>query len=163
MCECECLGLASCAAWCHCKMCALPVSPGDIDFALNGDGRWDIKVQAVQCPVGDTTIQYLFQGSNPWYIKLQIRNARIPIVKVELQKGDQWMTPVQSSDGFWVLKDFGFEWPKGPISVKLTAANCQVLYDQVPKIGELRGLFTACSCEKERKLVLFEGQRQKGR
>ena len=49
---------------------------GDVDIGDAGDGRWDVEIQAVQCPVGDTKIQYSYQGSNLWYIKLQVRNAR---------------------------------------------------------------------------------------
>ena len=47
-----------------------------MDFAENKDGRWDISIQAVQCPVGDNKLQYAFQGSNPWYLKLQVSNYR---------------------------------------------------------------------------------------
>ena len=52
------------------------VIAGDVDLAVDGDGRWDIEIRGVQCPVGNTAIQYWFQGSNEWYLKLQIRNAR---------------------------------------------------------------------------------------
>lgn len=49
---------------------------GALDLAENGDGRWKIEIQAIQCPVGNGKIEYKFQGSNNWYLKLQIRNAR---------------------------------------------------------------------------------------
>lgn len=52
---------------------------GALDLAENGDGRWKIEIQAIQCPVGNGKIEYKFQGSNPWYLKLQIRNARYEI------------------------------------------------------------------------------------
>ena len=52
------------------------VLTGSVDFAENKDGRWDISIQAVQCPVGDNKLQYAFQGSNPWYLKLQVSNYR---------------------------------------------------------------------------------------
>ena len=52
------------------------VVTGSVDFAENKDGRWDISIQAVQCPVGDNKLQYAFQGSNPWYLKLQVSNYR---------------------------------------------------------------------------------------
>ncbi|CAL1530477.1 unnamed protein product [Lymnaea stagnalis] len=106
---------------------------GDVDFALDGDGRWDITIQAVQCPVGSTIIQYAFQGSNPWYIKLQIRNARIPITGVQIQANGNWLTPTHSIDGYWTLS-VGNGMHDGPFNVRLTAANGQVLEDSVPKI-----------------------------
>ena len=49
---------------------------GDVDLGVSGDGRWDVSIQAVQCPVGSSKLEYKFQGSNPYYIKLQVRNAR---------------------------------------------------------------------------------------
>ena len=56
-------------------LCFVPIT-GALDLAENGDGRWRIEIQAIQCPVGNGKIEYKFQGSNPWYLKLQIRNAR---------------------------------------------------------------------------------------
>ena len=49
---------------------------GDLDFFIDGDGRWEIEYQAVQCPVGQTGLQYWFQGSDGWYLKVQTRNER---------------------------------------------------------------------------------------
>ncbi|XP_059142651.1 expansin-YoaJ-like [Physella acuta] len=108
---------------------------GDVDLALNGDGRWDVTIRAVQCPVGASTIQYTFQGSNPWYLKLQIRNARIPITGVQVRRSDQWVTMNHSADGYWILSD-GVPMPDGQFDIRLTAANGQDLYDAVPGIGE---------------------------
>ncbi|XP_059142652.1 expansin-YoaJ-like [Physella acuta] len=106
---------------------------GDVDLALNGDGRWDVTIQAVQCPVGASTIQYTFQGSNPWYLKLQIRNARIPITGVQVRRSNQWVTMTHSADGYWILSD-GRQMPDGQFDIRLTAANGQDLYDAVPRI-----------------------------
>uniref|UniRef100_A0A2C9KME2 Expansin-like EG45 domain-containing protein n=1 Tax=Biomphalaria glabrata TaxID=6526 RepID=A0A2C9KME2_BIOGL len=106
---------------------------GSVDFALKGDGRWSISMQAVQCPVGGSTIQYAFQGSNPWYIKLQIRNARIPITKALVRRNNNWVTMQRSQDGFWILSD-GQPMPDGPIGVRLTAANGYVMEDSIPRI-----------------------------
>jgi hypothetical protein len=49
---------------------------GDVDLGVDGDGRWDITIQAVQCPVGSGKINFKFQGSNEYYIKLQVQNSR---------------------------------------------------------------------------------------
>ncbi|XP_059142648.1 uncharacterized protein LOC131930253, partial [Physella acuta] len=106
---------------------------GDVDFALNGDGRWGISIRAVQCPVGTSTIQYAFQGSNPYYLKLQIRNARIPITGVQVHRSNAWVTMTHSSDGYWLLND-GHAMPSGQFDIRLTAANGQVLNDAVPRI-----------------------------
>ncbi|CAG5126535.1 unnamed protein product [Candidula unifasciata] len=106
---------------------------GSVDFSLDGDGRWDITIQAVQCPVGSSKIQYSFQGSNEWYLKLQVRNARIPITEVQLQRNGNWVTPKHSSDGYWVVSDSnGFQ--TNNINVRLTAANGQQLEDTIPRL-----------------------------
>ena len=47
-----------------------------MDLAENGDGRWKVSIQAIQCPVGNSKIEYRLEGSNDWYIKLQVRNER---------------------------------------------------------------------------------------
>ncbi len=49
---------------------------GDLDQEKAGDGRWKIEWHPVQCAVGSTPFVYSFQGSNPYYIKMQISNHR---------------------------------------------------------------------------------------
>ncbi|XP_064610112.1 expansin-YoaJ-like [Liolophura sinensis] len=111
---------------------------GSLDFGQDGDGRWAIEVQAVQCPVGNTKIQYSFQGSHQWYIKLQIRNHRIPITGLRLyqSKRQEWTPLKHTADGYWEL-DPTHEWDKplvAPLKVQLVAANGVVLKDSIPKI-----------------------------
>ena len=57
-----------------------PQCAGALDQASPGDGRWTILWTPVQCPVGvgrtASPFFYSFQGSNPWYLKLQIANTR---------------------------------------------------------------------------------------
>ena len=49
---------------------------GSLDQEINGDGRWTIEWYPVQCAVGTTPLVYSFQGSNAYYIKMQISNHR---------------------------------------------------------------------------------------
>jgi expansin (peptidoglycan-binding protein) len=49
----------------------------DIDIATGLDGRWGITWTAVECPVGSTNLQFVHQGSNEYYLKLQVRNGRM--------------------------------------------------------------------------------------
>lgn len=49
---------------------------GDLDLATTGDGRWTISWTPVQCNVGNNSFIYSFQGSNPYYLKLQVANTR---------------------------------------------------------------------------------------
>ena len=48
---------------------------GSLDFGKTGDGRWKISSIAIPCPVVGN-IRFKFQGSNPWYLKLQVANAK---------------------------------------------------------------------------------------
>ena len=49
---------------------------GSLDQEINGDGRWTIEWYPVQCAVGTTPLVYSFQGSNAYYIKMQVSNHR---------------------------------------------------------------------------------------
>ena len=49
---------------------------GSLDLAQDGDGRWGISWNLVQCNVGASAFQYSFQGSNEFYVKLAITNTR---------------------------------------------------------------------------------------
>jgi hypothetical protein len=46
---------------------------GSIDLQTNGDGRWKVEWEPVQCPVGNAPLKYGYQGGNPYYKKLQVR------------------------------------------------------------------------------------------
>jgi len=106
---------------------------GSVDFRTSGTGNWDISIQAVQCPVGGTTIQYKFQDSSRSYIKFQIRNSRIPITSVQLLRDGQWVSLDHTDDNHWEARHLG-QWPAGRITVRMTAANGQVIYDEFARI-----------------------------
>lgn len=57
-----------------CAECA----KGDLDFAMVGDGRWDIIWKFVQCRSGGDP-QFIFEGSNEWYWKIQSRATTSPV------------------------------------------------------------------------------------
>ncbi|XP_076451211.1 uncharacterized protein LOC143287151 [Babylonia areolata] len=105
---------------------------GSMDIAIDGDGRWAIEIQAVQCPVGDTFIQYSFQGSNEWYLKLQVRNARVPPMKVEgISLAGQNVQFTLTRDGFWEGRA---HFSRTEIPVRLTAITGDVVSDVIPKL-----------------------------
>lgn len=55
----------------RCPECAF----GDLDFAADGDGRWDITWNFVPCEGGgDPT--FVFEGSNAHYWKIQPRGGK---------------------------------------------------------------------------------------
>ncbi|XP_067664679.1 expansin-YoaJ-like [Haliotis asinina] len=104
---------------------------GDIDLAEEGDGSWEVEIQAVQCPVGNTKIEYKFQGSNPWYIKLQVRNARLPVNSILVDRDGQPEPMKHTSDGFWELSDGLIELP---IKLEMTSINGESIRDIITRI-----------------------------
>jgi hypothetical protein len=58
---------------------------GDIDLAENGDGRWGVNWRAVECDVGTGNLEYTFYtGNHDWWVKMQVRNHKVPVYKVEM-------------------------------------------------------------------------------
>jgi len=116
---------------------------GSVDLAETGDGRWGVNIQAVQCPVGNTKIQYKLQGSNPWYIKLQVRNERMPATKVEMYQPNHrvWVALTRTRDAYWILpSDSRVEKPvKAPFKVRLHAPNGQTVVDTVHADSQMTG------------------------
>lgn len=48
---------------------------GGLDLGIMGHGKPPQTIQAVQCPVGGSKMQYKIEG-NAWNWKVQVRNAR---------------------------------------------------------------------------------------
>lgn len=78
----------------ECPECA----EGDLDLATSGDGRWGVEWQAVQCNTGDTPVQYSFQGSNNYYLKLQVANTRCESFNMHLELQDTCLYQPQQHD-----------------------------------------------------------------
>jgi expansin (peptidoglycan-binding protein) len=102
--------------------------------ATPGDGRWQVTWQAVDCPVNGN-INYLLQGSNPWYLKLGIRNARIGILSVaaQISAGGPFVTLQRTSDNFFVCNGCSFPYAT-PLALQITGVNGQVLRDALPAL-----------------------------
>ncbi|CAM9505515.1 unnamed protein product, partial [Sphacelaria rigidula] len=58
----------------QCPECA----HGDLDWGTSGDGRWEIEWQFVPCERGGKP-DFTFEGSNPWYWKIQATGCRGPV------------------------------------------------------------------------------------
>ncbi|PRP75418.1 hypothetical protein PROFUN_15758 [Planoprotostelium fungivorum] len=81
--------------------------PGDLDLAKNGDGRWKISWKVVDCPVGDSKIQYSYQSISQYYIKLQPRNNRIALNYISIQDptSGTYFAMTRTSDNYFTLPD----------------------------------------------------------
>jgi len=106
---------------------------GSLDIARNSDGRWGINWVAVDCPVkGGLT--YFFQGSNPYYLKMQVGNHRVPVKAVQFQKNGKWYNGQRTSDNFW--NPVGYPYPASfPLNVRVQGVNGQWVSDVVPIIS----------------------------
>jgi len=107
---------------------------GDLDLAKAGDGRWGISWVAVDCPVTGN-LQYLFQGSNTYYLKLQVRNHRIPIKAVDfLGKDGKYYSGQRTSDNFFEVPSYPYP-VTFPLQVRVTGLYGNPVIDKVPKLS----------------------------
>lgn len=109
---------------------------GDLDLANNnGDGRWDISWQAIDCPVGNDKLAYLLQGSNPFYIKLGIRNHRIAVkaLQIKSKSNAPFITATRTSDNFFTCNTCP-EPLEFPLAIRILGVNNQVIHDFVPEL-----------------------------
>lgn len=109
---------------------------GDLDLAENGaDGRWNISWQAIDCPVGEDKLAYLLQGSNPFYIKLGVRNHRIGIkaIQIKSQANAPFITAARTTDNFFTCNDCP-EPLEFPMPIRILGVNNQVIEDWVPAL-----------------------------
>ena len=109
---------------------------GDLDLALNGaDGRWDVSWRATDCPVDDSNLAYLFQGSNPFYLKLGVRNHRIAIkaLQIQSQAGTPFVTATRTTDNFFTCSACP-EPLEFPMTVRVMAVNGEIINDWIPEL-----------------------------
>ena len=105
-----------------------------MDFFIPGDGRWKINWIAIDCPTipgSNGNIQLRFQGSNPWYIKLQARNTRIPTAGIEALVNGKYHCLTRQADNFFV--GTGLDKFSVPLRVRLTAITSEQV--GLPKIA----------------------------
>lgn len=114
-------------------------APGDIDVspsvynAMNtGEYPRSMTWQFAKCPVDTGTILYEFQtGANEWWTSLWVRNALVPVTKVEVQSTNHktFVAMVRGTDG--TLTDAsGFG--AGSFTLRITAMDGQVITDTQP-------------------------------
>jgi expansin (peptidoglycan-binding protein) len=105
---------------------------GSIDIGKSGDGRWGVEWTAVNCPVGSETLRYKFEGSNDWYLKVQVVGGRIPISSVEFNVGGNYYLASRTQDNFWESTGSmpkPFSWP---LTVRITPISGSAVIDAIP-------------------------------
>lgn len=107
---------------------------GAIDLGWTGDGRFPITWKAVDCPVIGN-LQYLFQGSQPFYMKLQVRNNKIPISTLEFgTPSGSWITGTRTQDNFFECPSYPYP-VSMPLKVRVTGIDGESLIDQIQSIS----------------------------
>jgi len=106
-------------------------SSGDLDVARSGDGRWDIEWVAVNCPGSYGNIQYMGQGSNNFFLKIQVRNHRVPVSQLYLLNADgkSRITMDITSDNFYVYQSSSSL--SGDFTVEVESVDGQLLTDVI--------------------------------
>ena len=111
---------------------------GDIDFAIASDGRWEIDWHAVECPVGDNTLKYIFKGSHEYYLKILPQVFKCPISKLEIFHHNNWISGEIANDNtrsyvFQALESHTYSFP---MTVRLTSIFGEEIIDEIPYIAD---------------------------
>jgi expansin len=108
---------------------SIDVSPAAYQILNSGEYPRSMTWQFAKCP--DTgKIVYVFQtASSQWWTSLWVRNARVPLTKVEVESANHasYFALSRQSDGT-LLDSGGFG--KGPFSIRLTGVDGQQIVDQ---------------------------------
>ena len=107
----------------------------EVDAALNASAGRKLTWRFVSCPTRNS-IYYTFddrQWSNVWFFRVWIRNARVPVQKVEYKLGSgAWAVADWQSDGAWQAASQDFS--KG-FSLRATAIDGQTVEDSLPGVS----------------------------
>lgn len=106
----------------------------DLDLAVSGDGKWGITWKAVVCPVGSEKLKYKFQGSNPYYLKVQVVSNSLPLSKVEFVIGGNTYTATHSGDNYWISPSGMPQVTTFPLSVNVYSTAGEKLSDQISSL-----------------------------
>eukprot|EP01087_Luapelamoeba_hula_P003853 TRINITY_DN1372_c0_g1_i2.p1 TRINITY_DN1372_c0_g1~~TRINITY_DN1372_c0_g1_i2.p1 ORF type:complete len:298 (-),score=41.18 TRINITY_DN1372_c0_g1_i2:102-995(-) len=119
----------------QCGGCNRGIGPGfDVFSPSGGNGVWKLKWKAVDCPVGDTMLGYQLQGSNPSYIKVQVRGARIPVKSIQIVvAGKTYDVTGNSGDGYYFANNIS-PTVAGSFTIKMTSINGETLTDTIPSV-----------------------------
>ncbi len=117
----------------------IDVSPEAFDILHSGEFPRDMTWQLAKCP--DTgTLRYEFQTeASIWWTSLWVRNARVPLTKVEVKSGNHSSFIELARGGDGTLTDNG-GFGEGSFTLRMTGIDNQVVEDTFPSFdtGELK-------------------------
>lgn len=118
-------------------LCAEGCYDGGFDYFVLGDGRWQVTYKAVECPSvsGQAgNIMFRFQGSNPWYLKVQVRNSKIPTAGLEVLQNGRYRCLNKVNDNYFESLGVGLAKVEFPLTVRVTSVSGQQLVSTIPEM-----------------------------
>jgi hypothetical protein len=107
----------------------------EVDVALDAAAGRSVSWRFVTCPT-EHAIYYTFDGrqwSNVWFFRVWVRNARVPVLRVDYRLGSAaWAEADWQSDGAWQAANEDFS--KG-FSLRVTSVDGQSIEDTLPGAG----------------------------
>lgn len=107
----------------------------EVDDKLQGSTGRSLTWRFVSCPI-TAPIQYTFDGrqwSNTWFFRVWVRNARVPVSKLEYRVGTgNWMPATWQSDG--AFQASGSDFSSG-FSLRVTSIDRQSIEDAIPGLN----------------------------
>ncbi len=94
-------------------------------------GRVDVTWQVAPCGVSGPVSYFYKDGSSQYWTAIQVRNHRLPIAKLEVQKAGVY-AEVARADYNYFVDDKGAG--TGPVKVRITATDGQRLEDVLPAV-----------------------------
>jgi expansin (peptidoglycan-binding protein) len=114
----------------ECKAGDLDLSPQAFDkIADRAQGRVAITWSFVSCATTGPVAYKFKDGSNPYWIALQVQNHRLPITKLEWKNGNDWVSLKRERYNFFTAAQ-----APGPFRVRVTALGGEVLEDELPAV-----------------------------
>jgi expansin (peptidoglycan-binding protein) len=99
----------------------------------SADLQLSVTWRYVSCPVVGPLRYRIKEGSNPYWAAIQLRNHSLPIYKLEWQKDGAWIA-LQRQPYNYFVEPAGMG--EGPVKLRVTALDGQVLEDTLPRITE---------------------------
>jgi hypothetical protein len=110
---------------------SIDVSPEAYQLLFSGEDPRTMSWQLAKCPPTGA-VMYEFQtGSSEWWTSLWVRNARVPVAKIEVKSANhpQYVAMQRGSDG--TLTD-GAGFGVGPFSIRITGIDGSTVEDSFP-------------------------------
>jgi expansin (peptidoglycan-binding protein) len=117
-----------------CSRGQLDLSPQAFDkIGERSAGRIAITWTPVACAVvGNVSYRYK-EGSSQYWTAIQVRNHRLPIAKLELRKNGTWVSVHREAYNYFIEPSGA---GPGPVNVRITAMDGQVLEDMLPAVSD---------------------------